>query len=157
MIAGIDPGLSGAIAFWDGETLDVVDMPVLEVIRNNKTKREVSAAQVADVFAGRGVKHAFIERVGAMPGQGVTSMFSMGRSCGIVEGVLAGCLIPTTLITPQSWQKAMDVRDGKDGGRMRAMQLFPSASEMFKRKMDHGRSDAALIALYGFNQLRKSA
>jgi crossover junction endodeoxyribonuclease RuvC len=85
-----------------------------------------------------------------MAGQGVSSVFSFGRSAGIIEGVLAAFDIPTTLVTPQAWQKAMAVRDGKDGSRERAMQLFPASAELFQRKKDDGRSDAALIAKYGY-------
>lgn len=147
---GIDPGLSGALAFYnvDEDNLILIDMPTVEVTRNGKNKREVSAALVADAVAGKGVTHAFMERVSAMPGQGVSSMFSFGRSSGIVEGVLAAYEIPTTLVTPQVWMKKMDVRSGKDGSRERAMQILPAYSDLFARKKDDGRSDAALIAVF---------
>ena len=151
IILGIDPGLNGALAFYDTQEkmLGVIDMPTVEVTRNGKSKREVSPALVANAIAGRGIAAAFLERVNAMPGQGVTSVFSFGRSTGILEGVLAAYDIPTTIITPQTWQKATQVRDGKDGSRERAMQLFPADADLFARKKDDGRSDAALIAYYG--------
>jgi crossover junction endodeoxyribonuclease RuvC len=151
MIVGIDPGLSGAIALYDGVngTLEVHDMPVVEMLRNGKKKREVVAALVADLVAGRGITAAYLERVGAMPGQGVTSMFSLGRSVGIIEGVLGAYEIPVTIVPPKTWQKALDVRDGKDGARERAMALFPQHSAQFKRVKDDGRADATLIAFYG--------
>lgn len=151
IVLGIDPGLSGALAFYDTttEVLVVMDMPTVEVTRNGKNKREVSPALVADMVAGKGIEKAFMERVSAMPGQGVSSMFSFGRSAGILEGVLAAYEIPTTLVTPQAWMKAMGVRAGKDGSRERAMQLFPQYSTAFARKKDDGRSDAALIAKFG--------
>ena len=151
LILGIDPGLSGALAFLDTTTDAVVimDMPTVEVVRNGKTKREVSAALIADLVAGKGVVQAFVERVSAMPGQGVSSMFSFGRSVGVLEGVLAAYEIPTTLVTPQAWMKAMSVRAGKDGSRERAMPLFPQHADQFARKKDNGRSDAVLIAKYG--------
>ena len=147
---GIDPGLSGALAFYDVEdkSLEIIDMPVTEVTRNGKTKREVAAALVASSVAGRKIEFSVIERVGAMPGQGVTSVFSFGKSAGIVEGVLAAYEIPTHLATPQSWQKMFGVRAGKDGSRDCAMRTFPAYTDYFKRKKDDGRSDAALIALY---------
>jgi crossover junction endodeoxyribonuclease RuvC len=151
IILGIDPGLSGAFAFLD--TLDftvrIEDMPTVEVLRNGKRKNEVNPAQVANIIAGRGVNMCWMERVNAMPGQGVTSVFSFGRSTGILEGVLAAYDIQTTIVTPQAWQKATAVRDGKDAGRLRAAQLFPHSSNMFARKKDNGRSDAALIAWFG--------
>ena len=83
-----------------------------------------------------------------MPGQGVTSMFSFGRSLGILEGTLAGLDIPYTLVTPQVWKKAMGANASKDGAREMAMRLWPSKSELFKRKKDDGRAEAALLALY---------
>jgi predicted GNAT family acetyltransferase len=62
---GIDPGLSGALAFYDADedNLIIIDMPTVEVTRNGKKKREVSAALVADAVAGKGVTHAFMEHV----------------------------------------------------------------------------------------------
>jgi crossover junction endodeoxyribonuclease RuvC len=151
IILGIDPGLSGALALYNtsDQTVEVFDMPVLELVRNGKKKGEVSAQALANLLAGRGIKAAFLERVNAMPGQGVTSVFSFGRSTGIVEGILAAYDIPTTLVTPQAWQKAVGQRAGKDGSRERAMQLFPAQVGLFQRKKDDGRSDAALIAYYG--------
>jgi len=151
IILGIDPGLSGALALYNtsDQTVEVFDMPVLELVRNGKKKGEVSAQALANLLAGRGIKAAFLERVNAMPGQGVTSVFSFGRSTGIVEGILAAYDIPTTLVTPQAWQKAVGQRSGKDGSRERAMQLFPAQADLFQRKKDDGRSDAALIAYYG--------
>lgn len=151
LILGIDPGLSGALAFLDiaNDAVVVMDMPTVEVVRNGKAKREVSAALVAEMVAGKGVTAAFVEKVSAMPGQGVSSMFSFGRSMGVVEGVLASYEIPTTLVTPQAWMKAMGVRAGKDGSRERAMQMFPQYASLFSRKKDNGRSDAILIAKYG--------
>lgn len=155
IILGIDPGLSGALAFYDTSegSVDIIDMPVLEIVRNGKKKREVSAQALANQLVGRNVTAAFLERVNAMAGQGVTSVFSFGRSSGIVEGVLAAYDIPTTLVTPQAWQKAVGQRAGKDGSRERAMQLFPAQADLFQRKKDDGRSDAVLIAYYGAKSL----
>lgn len=153
IIIGIDPGLSGAIAFYDTDwkTIEVHDMPVVEVMRSGKTKKEISPAEVYQIIASQPQQIAFamVERVGAMPGQGVTSVFSFGYSTGVVIGALAACLIPVTIVTPQAWQKGMAVRGGKDGSRQRAMELWPDQADLFKRVKDNGRSDAALIAAYG--------
>jgi crossover junction endodeoxyribonuclease RuvC len=151
MYIGIDPGLSGAIAFLDVEKghLSIRDMPCFEVKRNNKIKREVSPIGVAAAMSlAEQVSRVVLERVGAMPGQGVTSVFSFGRSVGIIEGVLATMVIPIDIVTPQAWQKAAGVRGGKDGSRLRACELFPNYAELFARKKDDGRADAALMAWY---------
>lgn len=153
IVIGIDPGLSGAIAFYDtrAKTIEVHDMPVVEVTRSGKAKKEISPAMVAHILSSheQQIAAAFVERVGAMPGQGVTSVFSFGYSTGVVIGALAACGIPTTIVTPQAWQKGMAVRGGKDGSRQRAMELWPDQADLFKRVRDNGRSDAALIAAYG--------
>jgi len=115
IILGIDPGLSGALAFLDTATgiIAVEDMPTVTVMRNRKEKREVSPQLVAAMVVKRHVEAAFLEKVNAMAGQGVSSVFSFGRSAGIIEGVLAAFDIPFTLVTPQSWQKAMAVRTAR--------------------------------------------
>lgn len=150
---GIDVGLNGAIALVaDGKLLELHDMPTLSLERNNKTKRMVNAHTLHTIIRNAKADAAYLERLNAMPGQGVTSMFSMGQSLGVVLGVLAACEVPTTTIPPRTWQKALDVPQGKDGSRYRAAQLFPDEAGMFARVKDDGRSDAALIALYGAKQ-----
>ena len=150
---GIDIGLNGAIALVEGDQLiEVHDMPTLTVERNNKNKRMVNAAELARLIRQTAPASAYLERLNAMPGQGVTSMFSMGQSLGVVLGILAALDIPTTTIPPRTWQKALDVPQGKDGSRYRAAQLFPSHAAQFARVKDDGRSDAALIAAYGARQ-----
>jgi crossover junction endodeoxyribonuclease RuvC len=91
---------------------------------------------------------ALIEKVSAMPGNGVSSMFSFGRAAGIVEGVLAGLSVPFELIPPATWIKSMRTFGGKDGSRQRAQELFPDYAHLFARKKDDGRAEAALLACY---------
>jgi crossover junction endodeoxyribonuclease RuvC len=150
-ILGIDPGASGGIAFFSMQRglLSIFDMPTVEVKRGGKNKREVSAAMLNAIIGARDIDAAFVEKVGAMPGQGVSSMFQFGRSVGMIEGVLAALEIPTNYVTPQSWQKAVGARGGKDASRARAAELFPAYAANFTRKKDDGRADAALIAWYG--------
>lgn len=147
---GIDVGLNGAIALvQDGELISVVDMPTVTLDRNGKAKRQVSVPELVDIIKQFDPNEAYVEKVFAMAGQGVTSVFSFGRSLGVVEGVLTTMKIKTTLMTPQTWQKGLGMTGGKDGSRARAMELFPEQTALFKRVKDDGRSDAALIALWG--------
>lgn len=152
---GIDPGAKGAIAIVDRRSglVDVIDMPTVEVKIGNAMKHRVSPEAIASelrMFAPTSL--AFIERVGAMPGQGVTSMFAFGEAYGLVRGVLAGMSIPCTTVTPAVWVKAMRVAAGKDGSRQRAMELYPAHAHLFKRVKDDGRADAALVAAWGMLQ-----
>ena len=148
---GIDPGLSGAIAILSPESLKIFDMPTMTVERNGKAKRQVSASELAEMlylYSGRDC-HVYCERVSAMAGQGVTSVFSFGRSFGMIEGILAAFKMPVTFVPPATWVKAVGRGQGKDASRARAMELFPSDQDQFKRVKDDGRADAALIAHWG--------
>jgi crossover junction endodeoxyribonuclease RuvC len=148
---GIDPGLSGAIAIISPESLKIFDMPTMTVERNGKAKRQVSAAELAQIFSNFNSNdcHVYVEKVSAMAGQGVTSVFSFGRSFGMIEGILAAFKLPVTYVAPATWVKAVGRGQGKDASRARAMELFPSDQDQFKRVKDDGRADAALIAYWG--------
>ena len=150
MILGIDPGANGGLAFFEPlKGLAVIDMPTFEVKRGGKMKKEISPAMLAAEIKSVAPDSAIIEKVGAMPGQGVSSMFQFGRSVGMVEGVLAALQIPYDYVTPQTWQKAVGARGGKDASRLRAMELYPAYANEFRLKKHDGRADAALIAWYG--------
>ena len=149
-VIGIDPGASGAIALLvQGVLVSVHDMPTVTVERNKAQKRQVCPAGLSLLMQHLDPHKAIVEKVGAMPGQGVSSMFSFGRSVGIIEGVLAAKQIPVTFVTPQSWQKLSGAAKGKDGSRQRVMELFPREAHLFARVKDDGRADAVLIALAG--------
>lgn len=149
-IIGVDVGLDGAIAMMNGtDLIKVLDMPTVTLDRNGKAKRQISIPELIEIIDEFKPEEAYIEKVFAMSGQGVTSVFSFGRSLGAIEGVIAARSIKSTLVTPQTWQKAMGVSGGKDGARARAMELFPYQMDFFKLKKHDGRADAALIACWG--------
>lgn len=148
MILGIDPGLSGALAFMDSELI-VYDIPTFEITRNGKNKRQIDLQKLLAILKLWPVEKAHLESVNAMPGQGVSSMFQMGRGFGQIEMALAACNIPVTYITPQVWKKALGVPKDKDGARQRASQLMPQWSHNWDLKKHSDRAEAALIALYG--------
>ena len=150
-VIGIDPGISGAISVFSrfpNTMHDVFDMPTLEVDSGKTKKRHISASGLRDILVTFPTAHVVIEKVGAMPGQGVSSMFNFGRSAGIIEGVVAALRMPHTCVTPATWTKAVGRAAGKDASRMRAMELFPTRADLFKRAKDDGRADAALIAYW---------
>jgi crossover junction endodeoxyribonuclease RuvC len=153
---GVDPGLSGAVAVISPESLKIFDMPTMTVERNGKAKRQVSASELADIFSPYDSSkcHVYVEKVSAMAGQGVTSVFSFGRSFGMIEGILAAFKLPVTYVAPATWVKAVGRGQGKDASRARAMELFPNNQADFKRVKDDGRADAALIAYWGKHHAR---
>lgn len=147
---GIDPGLSGAIALLrNGEYAEVWDMPTMG--RGSGNKQQVNSAEVARILRECPPCHAFMELVGAMPGQGVSSMFNFGKAAGAAMGALAALQFPVVEVTPQRWKKEFSlIGKEKDMARTAAQQLMPLAP--LSRKKDCGRADALLLALYGYRQ-----
>lgn len=143
-VLGIDPGISGAIAFYFPETPDKIsayDVPV--------AFGEISAPALASLVRGYNPSSAFIERVNAMPGQGVSSTFKFGTSFGDVRGVIGALNIPLHHVTPGKWKKHFSLTADKEQARALAIRMFPSCAHHFNLKKHHGRAEAALIALYG--------
>jgi crossover junction endodeoxyribonuclease RuvC len=149
IVMSIDPGLSGALAvFIDDVLIDIVDTPTHELTRNNKTKRQISASALAGIFTQHHPDHVVVEKVTAMPGNGATSMFSFGRSFGVIEGILAAYELPVTFVMPSVWTKGIGRGLGKDASRARACELYPSHQQKFARVKDDGRADAVLIGAW---------
>jgi crossover junction endodeoxyribonuclease RuvC len=158
---GIDPGALGAVALIrrDG-SVTFWDTPVVHIKSGKKTRTEMNAVAasmlLSDIRDGnKDSVFVTIEKVGAMPGQGVTSMFSFGKNFGTWLGILAALKLPHQQVAPVSWKKRMmtDMGKDKDASRVRAMQLFPNAQRDLYLKKHHGRADALLIAEYGRRQL----
>lgn len=153
MILGIDPGLSGALAYIDGGSVRVYDMPTLTLSRGGKTKREPDLAELARIICDIEKKPAvaYVEQVASMPGQGVSSVFAFGKTYGGILGVLACAGIRTELVPPATWKRWHKIAagSGKDASRAKAKNLYPQHAGLFARAKDDGRADATLIAAYG--------
>lgn len=137
---GIDPGKHGAYAIIDeGSTAQVWPWDDSEFA----TKM-------------RGLNHlphvmACVEKVGAMPGQGVTSMFNFGKSAGFIEGVLSALGIPYQLVTPQRWKKEFTLHNSKQKSVEVCKRLFPDVSLLPTprcRVASDGMAEALLMAEY---------
>jgi crossover junction endodeoxyribonuclease RuvC len=150
---GIDPGVNGAIAKLDeaGELIEVFDMPALA--DGPAGRRSVNAALLAEIVAKSHAKEAFVEYVGARPGEGAVGAFSFGRSRGVIEGVTAALGLPIAFLTPPSWKRLVGIAPGKEGAkdaaRSEAIRRWPAQSGLFARVKDDGRAEAALIAVPG--------
>ena len=56
LIIGIDPGITGAICFFeDGELKDVIDMPTMA--SGNKNKKQINGSQIFNEISLRIQKH----------------------------------------------------------------------------------------------------
>ena len=151
---GIDPGKDGAIAVMDsdGRIFDVFDMPTIK----NGSKRSLLVSELKRILAALvtefGAQNIVcgIEKVNAFPGNGSVSSFSFGKNAGVLEGIVCGLGIRYELIHPKTWQKIalkdVEGSDTKARSVIAAGRMFPDL--VLKRKKDHNRADAALIAAH---------
>lgn len=154
-ILGVDPGLGGALALYDihADSLTILDMPTFSITTNGKVRRQIDISTVAWWVDSQSehISFAIVENPHAMPKQGVSSSFSFGKSCGLIQGVIAANFIKMTLVDPRTWKTLLRVPADKDGARARASQLLPKHSPLWSARSHDGRAEAALLAYYGAN------
>lgn len=112
----------------------------------------VDGVSLALILNQRRPAQVVIEKVGAMPGQGVSSMFTFGAAYGVCIGAVCGYGAPLAYVTPVSWKRHFRLTGKpKDAARELAIRLYPNAVEFLKRKKDHGLADAILLARYALD------
>lgn len=147
IFVGIDPGKNGALAAIrgsegsmlvpfedDGESYINVFRRLFSIHRNTWSP-----------------VYVMVEKVWAMPHEGVSSAFSFGMNLGLICGIVKSIGFDVEYATPQQWQKHFGVTGDKQEHIAKAKELFPAAN--LKRtprcKKDHdGFADAILIAEY---------
>lgn len=137
---GIDPGKKGGIAVLNGEDTPVA-YPYSEEVLIDVLK--ATLCKTSKITAA-------VEKVGAMPGQGVTSMFTFGTGYGFIQGVLSALGVPYQLVPPQKWKKEFSVTADKKQSVKVCERLFPELELVPRgcRKEHDGMAEAALIAEY---------
>lgn len=104
--------------------------------------------EIVRIFEMNDVDIVVLEKVHAMPKQGVTSTFTFGEGYGAYKGILTTLAIPYVEVTPQAWQKVMFAGISPELGKKRSIykisQLFPSLT-----KLTDGVADALCMSLYG--------
>lgn len=165
---GVDPGLKGAIGLIvQGYLVDLQDMPVIEVQGKRKksfdrrgvpvvrqtVRRSIDEVRIASLFrdwlTAWGPIDLWLETVRARTGEGASRSFNFGDGNGRIRGCAAGVGLPVKTIEPSIWKPAMGCTAVKDTSRQVAIARFPGQAELFRRKLDDGRAEAALIGLYG--------
>ena len=135
---GVDPGNSGAAALLD-HTGGIVDTfkfkdatyrDIIDTLREWATYNE----QI----------YAYIEKVHAMPKQGVTSVFTFGQNFGALQMALTAAGIPYEYVTPVKWMNHLNCRTKGDKNVTKALaqRRWPD------KKIIHAIADCLLIAEY---------
>ena len=167
MIIGIDPGINGALAFLDGDSTEVLDLP--KVAKSSGKGNEINPYELwsmltkyppgvpvylekvhAGVFGGRPGRRCPLCKQMRKQSMGAVSAFGFGDTFGCIRSVCACTGNPLHLVAPPTWKKAFGlIGVDKDRPRTLALQRFPALSGELKRKKDLDRAHALLIALYG--------
>ena len=156
-IIGVDPGGSGALALLNGPDLEAVaDMPVFAVTRGNGIKRELDVYGLVDLLASWNPNVVFFEKVGGQTGESASAAFNFGRITGAAEAVCKTLEVRFEDVAPHVWKKHMRLTGkAKDDARLLATNRWQSHAAAFRRKMDDGRAEAALLADYGRQMLMR--
>lgn len=141
---GIDPGRQGAIAliYSDG-SVTVVPM------------KDRSLITICRTLSGIPTR-CCLEKVHAMPKQGVASTFTFGEGYGYLKGVLECNHISYQEIPPERWKKEFGLNSDKRKSVDVCRQLFPEVSlrptERCRTDND-GMAEALLMAEYARRKL----
>lgn len=168
-VCGIDPGATGAIAFLCAAS----DVPgwIVSATMLPRAGDGFDLPALAKALERERPALTIIERVSAMPGQGVTGVFRFGEGYGMLQGVLAALGLPYELVTPQTWRKEVGLvlpqrtKPGADLDRkaaarakaertnevkgatvQQALRRWPMTAETFKVKARWPIADALWIA-----------
>lgn len=152
---GIDPGVNGAIVVLGpaGDIVEIHDMPTLA--DGAKGRRTINAPLLAAIVYKSHATKAYCELVGPRPGEGAVGAFGFGRSRGVIEGVLGAAGLPVVMIAPPVWKRAAGIAPGKenkDSARAAAIARWPAKADLFARKCDIDRAEAALIGWAGLQR-----
>lgn len=147
---GIDPGKSGALAYIMPDGMVNV-FPFDEGLYKFALSGIASLAEKAE---GKAI--CCLEHVSAMPGQGVTSMFTFGENFGWIQGLLQAYGISYELVRPQKWKKEFSITGDKNSSIAVCKRLFPDVSLLpteRSRKDNDGMAEAVLMAEYARRKL----
>jgi len=166
LLVGIDPGVTGAVAAVtpSGSLQWVIDMPVRDAGKRNRTSNEIDASGLATYLRliVRDIDEVWIEDVHPMPrigasnaGHGTLGAFSLGDSRGAIRGVCECLGLAIRRVPSRTWKKAFGLDADKDKALAVVRKFYPG-STLFARKKDHGRAEAVLIARYASLERRRS-
>lgn len=147
--AGIDPGLTGAIAVLRASGPEVFDMPTL---RTSASRSEIDVPRFRDLLESLKLGFVTIEQQCVMPGQGVASTGKTMQGYGMLLGVLYGLRMRFEVVRPQDWKRAAGIPPKADKGAslLFAGRLFPEVELRGPNGgAKDGRAEALLIAQHG--------
>ena len=143
ILIAVDPGKSGALCSEIDGTIESYKCPATqkEVVTLVKELKATAEANETPI-------RAIVEKVHAMPKQGVTSVWSFSANYNTWLVALLACEIPFKLVRPQEWQKVVgglpkDKKQRKNALKAYSQQLYP------QQKVTLANADAlAMLSIF---------
>ncbi|KAL9233570.1 hypothetical protein vseg_008550 [Gypsophila vaccaria] len=159
-VIGVDPDVSGALAVLKSNnsgifSAEVFDSPFLQVAVGKRLRKRLDARSIVQLVQGFDAPTgtiAYLEQSTPFPQDGKQGWWSGGFGYGLWIGILVASGFSVVPVPSSVWKRELELARGhtsKDESWELAKELFPSLSSMLKRKKDHGRAEALLIAAYG--------
>lgn len=165
-IIGIDPGINGGAFYFDtnkeqtDKEMFLNDLPLFESYRFVSKGSQIDGNAFYDWLCDMCADLVVIEKPFLTGAEGGQSALTIGSNYGRLLAALDFHPIPYAEVPPKVWQRALGLKGGsrkeiKQSAQKLAVQLFSSAPFLKgKEKKPHdGLTDAACIALYGFQQI----
>lgn len=140
---GIDVGAKGGISWIDGDKV---------------FSEPYSDEMLISVSRDLNNTYATVEKVHAMPLQGVSSMFTFGERYGFILGVFKAFNVPYMEVPPRTWKEEFSlIGCDKKSSIIKCKELFPNVCLLpspRSRKESDGMAESLLIAEYGRRRLK---
>jgi len=155
IFVGIDPGAKGGYGILGGSEGSAIAYPYDrdDFLWHMRALAEKERERPGSVFC-------CMEKVAAMPKQGVTSTFHFGESFGFLQGVLTALHIPFQLVPPRKWKGAFSLGSDKGESVAACRRMFPEVNLLATprcKKPHDGMAEGLILAayarrIYGENQ-----
>ena len=149
IIMGVDPGSKGGLSIIKNcsnklpKIIFFKRMPVVSIYG----KKIVDTLKICGDLSKYKIDIAIIEKVHAMPRQGVTSSFQFGRSFGGIEALCYIFAKRVDYVAPAVWKKAIGLGSSKKDSLDMARLKFGN-QDVWKIKSNDGIAEASLLTLY---------
>ena len=152
---GLDPGSSGGVAILETNNdklpkiVFFLKMPIISMYG----KKIIDIKKLFVSISNFEVDVSIIEKVHAMPRQGVTSSFQFGRSFGALEGLAYLLAKRVDYVAPVVWKKYLGIGSSKQDSLDMARLKFGS-NPVWEKKSNDGIAEASLLALYWISKFK---
>ena len=156
LILGIDPGSSGGLAIVESKVNSLPKiiwaskMPVVSIYN----KKIIDVMKVSLALKEYSIDVTIIEKVHAMPRQGVSSSFQFGRIFGGIEAISYIYTKRVDYIAPAVWKKSLGLGSSKQESLDLARLKFGKLN-FWDLKSNDGIAEAALLALFWIEKHQK--